>query len=536
MLQTKLVARLNQIATRALPAATGMYRALGIIFGVLGLGMLAIALYLVPRPATLVLVLLGLGLPMMLMLWHRPELGLLALIFLISSLIPEDIVDLRLPIGGGLELRDLVLIGMLGLLILRGLSHNSLSIPWWHVGTPLLVFLACALFSALYALFYQQVESNWALSDLRTLTFYCVFFLTGWTITNSRQLTTVLVSLFIVADLIAGVLILQQFLGPNHLLFTAMSYSNWRVYDMGQTSSAANFGMVRIMPPSIALAYFMMIVAFCLMVFTPHKRHLQAIYALEFVFLSFGLLLTYTRALWIAAATALGLILIAIFPTYKARLTPYLVIGIVALLVLFGVLGMDRSNSITNSALVNASAERFISIFTPEETMKSLSLQWRVFETEEGLRSVSEHPLLGVGLGNSYREITTLSGENKGWLTRRSLATGVISRFTRFLHNSYLSIAVKMGLPALACFLWFCAALVVGSWQLYRNLSDGQPRAIALAVSAGFVGLMFWSFFHQHFIQTEGTAVVGLMAGLTASIQAIYGAAPISRSGHGDLP
>jgi len=47
-------------------------------------------------------------------------------VLLSESLVRADIVDLRLPIGG-LELRDLALIGMLGLLILRGLVHKTLS-------------------------------------------------------------------------------------------------------------------------------------------------------------------------------------------------------------------------------------------------------------------------------------------------------------------------------------------------------------------------------------------------------------------------
>jgi len=169
--------------------------------------------------------------------------------------------------------------------------------------------------------------------------------------------------------------------------------------------------------------------------------------------------------------------------------------------------------------MATAFVERVLSIVTPEETLGSDSLQWRIFETEQGLRSVSENPLVGVGLGNSYRAITTLQGEARGIRTGYSLAAGKISSLTRFLHNSYLFIAVKMGLPALACFLWFCAALVVKSGQLYRNLSEGQSRGIVLAVLASFVGLMLWSVLHQHFVQTESTAIVGLMAGLAASLR-----------------
>ncbi len=515
MAHIRLATRLNQLTARPPVDAPGRYQAVAIVLGVLGLGVLATGLYLAPQPTTLGLVLIGLGLPIVLLLWRRPEFGLLAIIFLTSSLVPADVVDLRLPIGG-LDLRDLVLIGVLGLLILKELSHRTLSVPLWRVGAPLLVFLGLAAFSTLYALLYQNVESNWVFSDLRVVLFYCVFFVTGWSVTNRRQLATILVGLFILADLVAGVLVLQQFLGADHPLLAAMSYSNWRM-NVEQTGSSGSFGMVRIMPPGVVLVYFAMALALCLMVFTPQRR-LRTVFALQFVCLSFGILLTYTRALWIAAAAAVGLVVIALFPTYKAHLIHYTVIGIVAIGLVAGLASIDLQQSAGNSALVTTSLARVLSILTPEETLNSDSLQWRVFETEEGLRSVSEHPLLGVGLGNSYRRVSTFQGEARGIRTGRSLAAGEISSLTRFVHNSYLSIAIKMGLPALASLLWFCAALVVSSALLYKNESAGQPRAIALAVLAGFVGLMLWSIFHQHFIQTESTAIVGLMAGLAACL------------------
>ncbi len=503
------------IVVRPPTTAPRRYRAVGIVLGVLGLGGLAAGLYLAPELATLGLVLLGLGPPIVLLLWRRPEFGLLAIIFLTSRLIPSDVIDLRLPIGGGLDLQDLVLIGMLGLLILQGLIRKNLSIPWWPVGAPLLVLLGLALFSTLYALFYQHVELNWVFGDLRAVAFYGVFFVTGWAITQRRQLTTVLVGLFIIADLIAGVVLLQQFLGANHPLLASMS-STWRVEAL-QAEGSGSFGLVRIMPPGVVLAYFVMVMAACLMALASHNRRLRVLFALQFAYLNLGLLLTYTRALWIAAVVSLGLALIVLFPTYKAHLLRYLVIGILGLGLLVGLSGTQPDQS-PGSEISTAAAARLLTIFTPEETLDSNSLKWRVFETEEGLRSVSEHPLIGVGLGNSYREITTLAGEAFGWMTGGSLASGDTSRFTRFLHNSYLSIAVKMGLPALACLLWFCVSLVVNSALLYRHLSEGQSRAIALAVLATVVGLLEWSFFHQHFVQTESTAIVGLMAGLAASL------------------
>ena len=503
--RTRPGGRLTQIIACPSATASGAYWALGIVAGVLGLGLLAAGLYLAPELATLGLVLLGLGLPIVLLLWHRPEFGLLAVIFLSSSFVPVDIVDLRLP-GGGLDLRDLALIGMLGLLVFRGLARESLQIPWWPVSLPLLLFMGFAFFSALYALFFQKVEPNFALSDLRIVLFYAVFLVAAWSITRRPQLVIVVCGLFLIADLVAGTILLQQLLGTDNPLLTAMSSRAWHLWQ--QAPGSSEFGTLRIIPPGHVLVYIMMIAAFCLMVFAPMTGRLRAISALQFVYLNVGLLLTYTRAQWMAAAIALGLIASILISAYKAQLVRYIIVGVAVLLVTLPVIGKVQS-SIEDVPLFNVLTARMLSGTVDD---------WRLFESEEALRSISQNLILGVGLGNSYRDLTLLGGEAQGWWSAGGLAAGEVSRFTRYIHNSYLAIAVKMGLPALVTFLWFCTAYAVCGWQLYRNLADRQLKGLVLALTTSLLGLMAWAVLHSHFMEAESTSVVGLMAGLLASV------------------
>jgi O-antigen ligase len=163
-----------------------------------------------------------------------------------------------------------------------------------------------------------------------------------------------------------------------------------------------------------------------------------------------------------------------------------------------------------------------MTLLTPNETLDTASLQWRVFENAEALNSISRHPLFGVGLGNSYRNITTLQGEADGWFTGRSLVAGEVSRFTRYVHSSYLWIPVKMGIPALVIFLWFCAALLFAGWRLMRKLPAQQMKGIVLAVVTGFAGLLVWTAFHQHLIMNRSSTAVAAMAGLVAGIYSLH--------------
>lgn len=479
-----------------------------LLLGLLVLALLAAGLYLVPTYAAYGLALLGLGAPLLLLLWSRPEFGLLALILLTSSFVPANVVDLRLPIGGGLDLRDLALIGMLGLLVFRGLAHKSLRIPWWPVGLPLFLFLNMAVFSASYALAFQGVESNWALGELRNVIYYAVFFLTAWSIQGRRQLVTSVIGLFLLADLVAGVLLLQQLLGPNNAILAAMSGTHWHLWEQATGSSA--FGTLRIVPPGHVLMYVMMIVAFCLMVFAPKTAGLRAILGLEFLFLGIGLFLTYTRAQWAASIVVLGLIAIIRLPAYKASLIRYLIVCVSVLLIALPAIGGLQPIIEENSTLNVLTAR-----------MSENTADWRVFETEKALLSISQNPILGVGLGNSYRGLTLMGGEAQGWWSAGGLAAGEVSRFTRYIHNSYLAIAVKMGPPALVTFLWFCIAYAVCGWQLYRNLVDRQLKGLVVALTTSFFGLMAWAVLHSHFVETESTSVVGLMAGLLAVVHCL---------------
>jgi O-antigen ligase len=172
--------------------------------------------------------------------------------------------------------------------------------------------------------------------------------------------------------------------------------------------------------------------------------------------------------------------------------------------------------------LVTGLADRFVSLLTPDDTMETSSLQWREFENGKALESILKHPLLGVGLGGRYRELTTFQGESLGLWTRGSQAADQITLFTRYVHNSYLSIAVKMGVPALLVLAWFCLAFLVGSWKIYREASTPESRGIVLGILASFAGLLAWSYYHAHLIKAESTPVIGLMTGLIAVVDHLH--------------
>jgi O-antigen ligase len=198
------------------------------------------------------------------------------------------------------------------------------------------------------------------------------------------------------------------------------------------------------------------------------------------------------------------------------------VLSTATVMFLVGLIGLAIDETALENEAVAGIVERFMSIFTVEDTLETNSLLWRAFENQEAWKSIWKRPLTGVGLGGSYRPVTVFQGEAQGAWTDDDISYKRIDRFTRYVHSSYFAITVKMGIPALLIFLSFLLAAVVKSIDLHRYLPDSMAKGLTIAIAVGIVGLMQWSLLHAHLILASSTAVIGLMLGIVASIHYLY--------------
>ncbi len=475
---------------------------------VLALAILAVSLYLVPDGTALALAVAGLGLPCLWLVWRRPEIGLLGLVFLTSGFIPANTIDVRLPVGG-LDARDLVFLAVGGLVLLRALLRHDLTVRWRWVGTALAVFWGLAGLSALYALFFRNVEPQWVFSELRPLAYYGTFFLVALAIRRRNQIMALLIGLFVLADLTAATLVIQELFGRDNPVLAAMTGGAWILFR--EDDPSIGFGGLRIIPPGHVLTYAVSIIAFCLLLSQDVRPLKRALLALQFIFLNAALVFTYSRAQWVASVIALALVALLLPSLSKVRLVRYGLAVTIALLIGYSLVGTEVQATVGDRPFVNAVAVRATSLLTPAETLESGSLQWRLFETDASMQSISQHPLLGVGLGGVYRDVTLLRGEAAAGYT------GSL-RFTRFVHNSYLYLAVKMGLLGLLAFGALALALLGSSWRRYAGEQDGQFKLATLGMLASLVGFLPWCVTQSHLLQTESTTVVGLLAGMMAGM------------------
>jgi hypothetical protein len=449
--------------------------------------------------------------------WSHPELPLLALAFFTSGLVPR--AAMAIPVGvGRVDGADLALLVLLGVTALRGALEGRLRLRWWPVVAPLLLYTALECASALAALRGQGVAPALVIGELRPALYAAAAAIGVSLLERRAQLVLLIAGLFLVADMTVAVIVLQQLRGSGSHVLDAMATGSWQIDRMAGTSA---FGLLRVVPPAHVLVYLMSLVAACLTLDRSLAGRWRLLLGLQFAVLNLGLVMTYTRAQWLASAIALGLAAALLGADARRRLAGYAAAAAPVLLLGLGLTALRAGG---DAGLVAAVAQRAASLLTPGATMDSASLEWRLFEVEAAGAAISANPALGVGLGNDYRLPTLFQGEARGWLY--PLAGD--GRLTRFVHNSYLYVAVKAGLPALAAMLWFAAAFLVSATRRLRRAPDSSGRALLVGVACAFGGLVEWALFEAHLMLPAGMTAVGLMVGLGgASVLLPPGRGPI---------
>jgi hypothetical protein len=440
----------------------------------------------------------ALVLPGLIMAWRYPDFGLMVLVFLGSRILSPSLVEIRLPIGGGLELPDLTLAGLGALALLRQRQNNNLHLPRSWVLPPLFVWIWLAVFSALWAIIELDVEVSWAMSELRGIGYFSVALLVMWEITSRHRLKRLVIGLFAIGMLVIGLMLVHQFFGAVPLL-VGQQDSTWQIVGSRQG------GITRIRPPAHVLLYFLSMLSLVLGAFVRHAGAKMVLFGLT-VFMNLALLLTFTRSQWVASALAMAMCFFLLPRTARISL-----IGLAAVLAVVGSLiyTTQRDHIVALASERNFATPlvmRIESIFVLGETLDSYSAQTRYMQTDAALDSIQQNPWMGVGLGNSYRG-----------LTQREAVTRY-TRFTRFIENSYLYIPTKMGLPSLAIFGWLALAVFWSGWNNFRRQTDPLLQGVSLTCWVCFAGILVWAFNHPLLLLSEYTIMVALIIGLSEAV------------------
>lgn len=186
------------------------------------------------------------------------------------------------------------------------------------------------------------------------------------------------------------------------------------------------------------------------------------------VFFAAALYVNFGRALWawsILAVLMCGVVL---------GLRRAALLG--SALVVLGALGL-ASLAMLRPAVIDSAVNRIASV--ADEGAIRTSGGWRKLENEASAARIVQSPLVGIGLGGEYRP----------WLSE----IRTFSEHTRYVHNGYVFIAVKLGIPALAVLLWMTLR---PWWRAFRQRHRVRvgPQAMWYAVVASWLPVMGLSF------------------------------------------
>ena len=148
-----------------------------------------------------------------------------------------------------------------------------------------------------------------------------------------------------------------------------------------------------------------------------------------------------------------------------------------------------------------------------EEIDHGYSAQWRYWEAEAMLPHIQAQPLVGLGLGADYK--------GSGGSTLRP-------ELNRYVHNAYLYMAGKMGLPALFLFLLFMASVFAMGRRSARLHPVPWSRVAGAASAAMMIRFLLASITEPHLMSDYGLICIAVAAALVVLSARLVPPAPAS--------
>ena len=404
----------------------------------------------------------GTALVLLTMRW--PEFGILSLVALLSGLISVSWLPV-LPLGPvSLNISDILIMILLALVFLRATTQPSFGLYSSPLVLPLFLFIGAILLSAANAIVVHHVGFNIVLRTVRMLALWIVFVPTLQLVRDEKALRRLLTGLLVFTGLL-----LIGILFPNK--FEPLLAVEERA---AGTGAAAYSDLTRLYFAGDVVLYSMIPVTVASLATLKHGKQLWRISLLGL--LLFWAFRTQFRNYWLTLGVGCLLLLGFLSATERMRLVRRMAPAAVVGALLVGMLVVSQPKAVEQVTYVVT--DRVGSLLR-DPVKREGSLQWRVIETRYALQQITRNPLLGVGLGNSYRPPMVSEAETmySGWANR-------------YVENGYLYVAVMMGLVGLLPFLWLCTAYLLRVFRYHHEIRDEGLRAVYLGFGIAILGMM----------------------------------------------
>jgi O-antigen ligase len=425
----------------------------------------------------------------------RPEIGLLGILVATSSIVFENQLPILSMGGISLHIPDLILLSLLGLIIVRGLVGPDFRIVRTPLDWPLLIFYGVTLLSTFIRVGQSALPVQDALRATRTLSYYLAFFIVTNLVRERRQLNFLLNGFFLLATVVAAVMVVQFLLGDSvHLL-------------PGRVESLATQGTIyqdvtRILPPGWSIILVSFVTIICILVLEKFKLS-GWLKILQSGLLGMALIFTFLRSYW-AVLILVFFLLVYLFrgvDRQKLIVGGVIVLSLAAIILLL-VLSDPGSRA---TRLVGASIDRLstlanIGTFQGQDG----SLTYRMIEDGYALTAIAAHPIIGMGMGFTFRPLDF----RLDWI-----AGGVLYDYRTHIHNGYLWILLQSGLLGFLSFMWLSLVFLYRGFKYWRSIASDHMRGIVLGFTLLYLAVLIAAVTNSTFMQWAWTPVIGIIMG-----------------------
>lgn len=363
-----------------------------------------------------------------------------------------------------------------------------------RLATPLAgaiaLFLVVITATATAGVVFKDVYFPRMVEVARHYSFYLVFFAVLLSLDSRRQVR-VLLALLLAMAVLMGLLMTAQFvLGPRVRLFVGESI---RVETLGRFAG-------RVLPPGQTLVWFA--VPVLVSVIPVLRGRLRLLTMLSLGVVSMGLLLTFTRAMWMGALGGVLLMLFVARTLERQRILR--MFGFFAgcvgfLLLVLGTISTDTENYVASYI------ERFTSTFKVESYVAESTVGVRLEEIREAWPRVVENPWTGIGLGGTYSQMARWD----------DLQQSHVWRPRTYIHNAYVLVLTKAGALGLATMLAMLGIFFWRAGKIARELGDPLERAVIVGAMGATFACMVGSMLQPSLTRAAPVILLGILWGIT---------------------
>ena len=462
-------------------------------------GLLLGSLFLFLSPIA-ILVLVCVVAVVLLAVW-RPEVAILSIILMLSTVIPDTLVP-GIGIGiGRLYLTDVILIALFVLMFLRRLVTKSSTRVRTPIDLPLLLFVLWSIISAVRGYLYLGLgtEFGYFVPEVRIVLYYLMFYVITFFITRQHNIDVFLQWFLLLATAVAVATVVQYVLGVTAPFLAG------RVETLA-TGGRIYQGTTRV---TDTVGQGLLTVAFILkttMLFTSKPRLSRLVDLAQWGLLGLGFIMTFNRTHWAMAALAFLLAALLTKGRDKQRLVRWSALLVyVVPVALVTVLLVFPGSGVSN--LVDPAFDRAATLVAGDTYAResTSTLAWRQFEYRYGMPAIWSQPIMGLGLGARYRPF--MAGFDHAKFDGR-----------RYTHNAHLWIVMKTGVVGYFFWAWFSLLTVWRGIKHWRRVPDSRIGSVALGFSLAYLGVVIGAVFHPIMMTLYWVPVLATIMGINEVI------------------